>query len=586
MKLSHTPQTTASLKLLKSQVSQLGSRYCLAIVIGALGSLVGLLPPRLLIYFTDGATLIANGQTLDVSSLLKPLIVFGLVIAGCLLVSSVVSQIVEEWLTLKVEASLRIQALQSIQKSNARSFDESQRGDWLTRLSMDLRSAQDFITVSIPSQIQSFVTVIGITILFYIHSPLAATICLITASLVAFLNLWIQTKVNPLLESLRTTHGEIFQGFMENYEGFRTVRTFSAESFMNKKFKNKIDSLIFSSMKVAKIIGSLMGANSFVSQVLLTVCLSGAAWSLNQGQLGLSEVLVFPFYIGMFYSSALSLIGSIFDWNLYFIEGGRLALLLQPPKQEIYQDLDHLLDNNQVCSIEIKNIQLHTTDGLMLMEPFNFALKNGKTTLIQGHSGCGKSTFLEFLSGLRSADFTSMKVSTQNLFSSSYHGIKGNYLPTKLAAYVEQVPFLFQGTLRENIELGQDYSEKELLDVLEQLNLMPRFKDKGGLNSLIHDQGKNLSEGEKYRISLARALLSDRNILLLDEPFASLDDLSVNYVVDALNKIKQDKSICLVSHIAPKNLDVDHHVHFESSKVSNINPNLADSTADESNRYI
>ncbi len=586
MNRRHDQQTSASLSLLYTQVSGLGSKYYLAVAVGAVGSLIGLLPPRLLIYFTDGATLIADGKIQDISSLLKPLIVFGLVVSACLLVSSVVSQIVEEWLTLKVEASLRVQALKSIQKSNARSFDESQRGDWLTRLSMDLRSAQEFITTSIPSQFQSFVTVMGITVLFYLHSPLAASICLVTATFVALLNLWVQTKINPLLESLRTTHGEIFQGFMENYEGFRTVRSFSAESFMNKKFKRKIDSLIISSMRVAKIIGSLMGANSFVSQALLTVCLSGAAWSLNKGQLGLSEVLVFPFYIGMFYTSALSLIGSIFDWNLYFIEGGRLALLLQPPKQEIYQELEDLLAQEQVQSIDLENIQLHATDGMMLMKPFNFSLNQGELTVIQGHSGCGKSTFLEFLSGLRSASFSTMKINTQNSFSRKYHGKKDHYLSTNLAAYVEQVPFLFQGSLRENIELGQSYSDEDLLGVLESLNLNTRFKGKSGLDVKILDQGKNLSEGEKYRITLARALLSDRSVLLLDEPFAALDDLSVRHVVAALNERKEDKSICLVSHVVPKNLDVDNFYQFEPREVSNIKPSLNDSTAGGSNRYI
>ena len=100
---------------------------------------------------------------------------------------------------------------------------------------------------------------------------------------------------------------------------------------------------------------------------------------------------------------------------------------------------------------------------------------------------------------------------------------------------------------------------------------------KGGLDAQILDQGKNLSEGEKYRISLARALLADNKVLLLDEPFAALDDISIRSVVKTLNSIKKSKFVVLVSHLTPHQLNVDATIDFENLNPSNPTPTLKDS---------
>ncbi|MDF1816334.1 MAG: ATP-binding cassette domain-containing protein, partial [Verrucomicrobiales bacterium] len=138
-------------------------------------------------------------------------------------------------------------------------------------------------------------------------------------------------------------------------------------------------------------------------------------------------------------------------------------------------------------------------------------------------------------------------------------------IPKSLCAFVEQQPYLFVGTIRENISLGHtQLFDVEMMSVIKAVGLEETVTRRGGLDTSLADRGRNWSVGQQYRLALCRALLSQRPFLMLDEPFASLDDESVGDVIKTIELAKKaGAGIVVVTHVLPEGLKPDQMIEIQ-----------------------
>ena len=188
-----------------------------------------------------------------------------------------------------------------------------------------------------------------------------------------------------------------------------------------------------------------------------------------------------------------------------------------------------------------------------ILTGFSFSIGVGEIVALMGPSGSGKSTLLECLAGLRTPRAGSFVLRGWS------NAVVMDEMPVTTTTLVEQRPYLFVGTVRENLLLGSEaVGDDQIWAVLEDLRMAEVIRDRGGLDAELLDRGLNMSEGQRYRLSLARALLSPRSLLLLDEPFAALDEDSVSFVVRALKAEKsKGRAVIMATHILPRSLEVD-----------------------------
>ena len=137
-------------------------------------------------------------------------------------------------------------------------------------------------------------------------------------------------------------------------------------------------------------------------------------------------------------------------------------------------------------------------------------------------------------------------------------------VPVRLSSFVEQRPYLFVGSMRENLLLGNDeIGDEQIWAALETVDLQELVEQRGGLDVELRDRGLNLSEGQRYRLTLCRALLAGRPFLLLDEPFAALDDRSIESVIRALRAQREAGiGVVVVTHVLPDGLRPDRLVEI------------------------
>ncbi len=534
-------------RLLRMLTRDLGWTYRLYVPAVIALSIVYLLPPRFLQYFTESADRI---DALPASRFLWLLVGFGVAVAAALWLSTFLGGLLREWLRLKVSVDLRRRSLAAMHGTPLAVFDDAHRGDWMTRMTSDLHNVEEFLSDSLPSQIQSLTLVLGSAALFLAHSgPLALIPCAAAIGL-AFLNLRVQRTMAPVLTEARELEGEVFQDLIENYEGLRTIRSAGAESSVMSRFTARLESVRRTGMRIIRSMAGLMGVNELASQFVITAILSLLAWSLRNGSLTVADVLIYPFFLNVFLGNARSLAASAYEWNRFFVEGGRLAELLDHARPG-RKNREPRPTPRTTRVVTAETLALGFRGAPRLVEDLDLVLQRGEIVALTGPSGCGKSTLLETLAGLRPPLAGSFRLDD---------GPPLAELPTEIASFVEQRPYLFVGSFRENLCLGLEGDRRpddaRLFQCLEELDLAGLVRQRGGLDAVLTDRGLNLSEGQRYRLALCRALLTARPFLLLDEPFAALDETSARQVVTVLSaEARSGLGIVLATHQMPPGLD-------------------------------
>ena len=543
---------TPAIRLIQTEIATLGWRYYIFLTITALCGVISLMPPKLSVYLTEGLGTINTISQASAEDFLSYFVIFSIVVAASVFVSDFIQAICQEWICLRTEGSLRLKALKAIQNTPLEEIDGAQRGEWMTRVSSDLKQAESFITETIPEHLINFVVLLGVSVLFGIEKPEVAVVVLVSALILGFFNLLIQTKMEPRLSKLRDMHGSVYHSLLESIESNKLLRSAGKQGFMVGRFQNRINSITRSSLRVAKVMGLLRGSTGIFTQALTTGFLIVAAWSVHKGTLTLADALMYPFYIGMLYSHALGLISGIFDWKLFKVEGGRLADILDVPA--LPDDLSH-------SDIPVQDIKAIHYDNLTagyeeapLLDKLSLSLEKGKTTVIVGPSGIGKSTLVETLAGLRAP----LK-GCCCLEGPKGKGTSRPAIPTNVTAITEQIPYLFEMSLAENIALAEPSPEifPKVNECLEQVGLLDFVNQQGGPDFAIRERGLNISQGQAWRVGLARALYLDKPFLMVDEPFAALDESSIHKVTETLNNLRHDRGVVIVTHYVPDQLMVD-----------------------------
>ena len=560
--------------LIWKEVEKQGWRFVLYFVVIAFAGAVTIAPPKFYGYFSET---VGGMQTLNHASavdFLYNLFLFGAILALASFFANFMKAVAEEWISLRIEGSLRLRFMSFMHRMPLEGFDESQRGDWLTRMSGDIRAVEQFIALRLPTQISDAVVTLGIAAVFIAQNALIAVVLILSSVLLALINLVIQNRLTPILDHLRDLHGEVFQGLLENFEGLRSIRSYRAESFVLKFFNQRVQAIIEKGLGLIRIVGFMIGSNSFVVNMLTTGTLCLVTFKLRNNEILLSDVFLYPFYIGMFYTSVFALVRGAFDWNDFIVHAKRLDEVFQSSRPE-----DDYVEakpyTGSFDSLEIRNAVIGYKGFAKLTVPFDFSIKKGETVVIRGHSGCGKSTFLECLAGLRALEKESARLYEGKRLCEEL--CQAECLPVDLGVYVEQRPYLLEGSLRNNLLLGKDsISDSQLWSSLESVRLDAFFKERDGLDFIIKDNGRNLSEGQKQRVGIARSLVHLRPLILLDEPFASLDQDSVASLCTTLNALRAEHGLVIVTHVIPESLQFDRIVDFDSFS----SPNAAKESED------
>ena len=445
-------------------------------------------------------------------------------------------------------------------------FNEQRKGDLMSRLTNDL-SVIEYSTISFLEIIFREPIVIIFLIASMIRlSPELSLFLLVFLPIIGFAIGRVGRSLKKMSTRVQEKLGSILSIIEETISGIRVLKAFNAEAHQSKKFNEENEKLfhVKNRSNRRRDLASPVSETMSIAAVCFVLWYGGRmvlrenAFNLS-GQDFLTFILIFTQIIPSL---------KMFSQAFYNIRNGaasveRIKVLLQ--ENETIQEP---AQPKKLCSfkdsIEFKDVSFSYAE-MVILNNVNFKIQKGKTVALVGSSGAGKSTLADLVPRFHDVSNGELFIDGVNIREYSLESLRSQM------SIVTQEPILFNDTITNNIKLGKpDASDEEVIQAAKVANAHNFIMHKEqGYETNIGDRGSKLSGGERQRLTIARALLKNPPILILDEATSSLDTESERLVQDAINNMMQNRTSLVIAHRLSTIRHADEIIVLQKGKLSN-----------------
>ncbi|MGY3783469.1 ABC transporter ATP-binding protein [Gemella taiwanensis] len=337
------------------------------------------------------------------------------------------------------------------------------------------------------------------------------------------------------------TMDEITEETLENVKGIRVIRAYSLLDKVRNSFVGKLRSYARSNEEYMKKTLVYQPLNTVSLATSYIIAVAGGFYFINLGMMTLGELISVCVVIGMIqwpYIALSELVIMIIEVR----QATKRVLEISDKKADVNNDLaESIFEFNS--SIEFKDFNFSYEDNNHVLEDINFTINKGETIGVVGKTGSGKTTFIKQLLRLYPIDENTLLLDGKGI--EKYY----DYSVREKIGYAPQEYQLFSKSIKENVLFYRYDLEDRLDEVLEQADIekdISRFKD--GIDTLVGENGLSLSGGQKQRLGIARALLSDPDILILDDSLSAVDSNTEKTIIENIKKTREGKTNIIVAH--------------------------------------
>ncbi len=507
-----------------------------------LSTLLGLVYPRLTGYLIDDV--IAKGQKDKLPWLVGLLLLVFLGRDGLNALRILLNNLFEQ----KVILDLRRDLYSAFQRLSTSWYDHRSSGDLLTRVSEDVMNMERMLIDGIEQGLIALLQLFGVGFILFRIDPLLAAWSLAPIPFLAAGALYYTLTAHPRYRVQRKASSALNSLLMDHLQGMRQIKTYGWLQEGANRFEKVAQDVRTASLGIMKAWAFYSPSMAWFAAAGTCLVLWVGGKSVLEGKMAVGELVAFLLYVGMFYEP----VGRLHSLN-QLIQAGRAAgervfsiLDAEPEPGHIPSGPLRHLPTRQGSAREVifKNIHFSYRTGKEVLHGIDLQIPSGTSLALVGPTGAGKTTLASLVA--RFHDPTSGEVL-----------LDGIPLPLialeelrREVGVVTQEPFLFQATVRENLELGNpgatDIDIERVLQAACALDFVRALPD--GWNSKVGERGVRLSAGERQRLSIARALLKDPPVLILDEATASVDTATEKQIQLALDHLLAGRTSIVVAH--------------------------------------
>ncbi len=420
-------------------------------------------------------------------------------------------------------------------------FDQRASGDLMTRVIEDVNSVERVLIDGTEQGTVAILSIAGVLgFLFYTNASLAA-VALIPLPLLAGGALAYTLTAHRRYRAQREASSAMNALLMDNLQGVRQIKSFGHETHENARFAQRADDLRRGTLGVMRVWALYSPAMNFAATLGVGLVLWFGGQRVLDGTMKIGELWAFTLYLAMFYEPVGRLHGLNQMLQAARAGGERVFDILDAPGERTGQT--GRLENVH-GEVVYEEVGFSYGPERVVLENISLRAKPGEMIALVGPTGAGKSTLVNLLPAFYEAGAGRITIDGQDIRGLSLESLRAQI------SVVSQEPFLFNGTVRENILYGKlDATEAELHAAARAANcheFITRLPD--GYDARVGERGVKLSVGEKQRVSIARALLKNTPILILDEATASVDTATEKLIQEALERLMANRTSFVIAH--------------------------------------
>ena len=422
-------------------------------------------------------------------------------------------------------------------------FHDKQTGDLMSRVVNDTRDFELLYAHMIPDMITNIVTFGGVlTILLVINWKLALITCcpipLILISGVIF-----SKKVRPFFKASQKCMGELNAKLQDNLSGLHEIQSFGQESQEAQLVSERNFEQVRAMLRALKASALFHPSVEFVSSIGTVLVVSVGGYLAYLGQLSVEDIVAFVLYLSLFYAPISSLASWLENLQQSLAGAERVTLILETPSA-IEDKADAKTLEHVTGEITFQNVSFHYSNKVPVLKNISFTCKPGMMVALVGPTGVGKTTITQLISRFYDPVRGQILVDGNDLRNVTLESLRKNISP------VLQDTFLFNGSISENIGYAKpDATKEEIISAAKAANIhedilhMPEKYE-----TQVGERGLRLSGGQKQRIAIARAILRQSPIIILDEATASVDVETEKQIQSAINNMAGKRTIIAIAH--------------------------------------
>lgn len=441
-------------------------------------------------------------------------------------------------------------------------FDTRQRGDILSRVTNDVDNIQNALQQALSQLVQSALSVIGIVIMMFVVSWQLALIALVALPLSAVAAGFIGTKAQKMFTAQWKNTGALNGQIEESFSGHDLMKVFGREDDMVERFTERNDELYKASFGAQFVSGMIMPVMNFVSYLSYVGIAVVGGLRVASGGMTLGDATAFIQYSREFTQPLAQMAGLANMLQSGVASAERTFELLDAEEQDP-EDAREKLTERTDGHVSFENVNFSYSADKPLIENLSFDADPGHTVAIVGPTGAGKTTLVNLV--MRFYELNSGRILLDNV---DITHLSRADLRSKVGMVLQDA-WLFGGTIMENIRYGRlEATDEEVIEAA-RATFVDRFVRAlpEGYDTVIDEEGTNVSAGEKQLITIARAFVANPSLLILDEATSSVDTRTEVLVQQAMAALRTDRTSFVIAHRLSTIRDADTILVMESGQI-------------------
>lgn len=561
-KAQKAKNVSGTLKRLITYKNGMKPKIILIVIFAVIGTVCTVLAPYIIAMVLDIIQVkVTRGTELEWFRIARTIIVLGFLYMLNMILSGTQGRMVTT-VTQETLGQLRKDVNKKIMKLPFSYFDSNSKGDILSRLTNDIDNIGNAFQQTAVQFISNMVTIAGCIVFMLMLSWKLTLLCLITLPLTIFSGRVIMAKSQKYFREQWYILGEMNGLAEEAFSGLNVIRAFGYEKNKTEEYIKKSEELYKVSRKAHFLSGIINPVSSIFNNIAyILICCAGAFWAMS-GTVSVGTITAMIQYQKQ-YSNPVTQIATVLNTLQSAVASAERVFEVLDEKEEEetsekYRKLEKVEGN-----ISFEHLKFGYTPNNLLMTDINVDVKKGQMIAIVGPTGAGKTTLVNLLMRFYEPNGGQILIDGMNVRDMTRHDLRDIF------GMVLQETWLFGGTIHDNIAYGKSGATEEQIMAAAKAAQIEFFFDTmpDGYDTVLNEEASNISQGQKQLLTIARAMLADPPILILDEATSSVDTRTEFMIQQAMNNLLKGRTSFVIAHRLSTIKDADLILYMENGNI-------------------